>query len=158
VRLVVRDPSTGVVGSVLQRLEVPFPGEFRASTPILTERVEPAPTPDRPPQPALAAHRVFSPDGGLYCQYEVFGAATPGGAPPRVGASFELRKADGETLRTAPPTPIVPTAGGRLVRTVGASVEGLEEGAYELVIEVRDEVSGNSFVRHEPFTLTRYSR
>ncbi len=158
VRLVVRDPSTGVVGSVLQRLEVPFPGEFRASTPILTERVEPASTPDQPPQPALAAHRAFAAGGGLYCQYEVFGAATPGGVPPRVDASFELRKADGETVRKAPPTPIVPGAGGRLVRTVGASLEGLEEGAYELVIEVRDDVSGNTFVRHEPFVLARDGR
>jgi len=154
VRLVVRDPSTGVVGSVLQRLEVPYPGEFRASTPILTERVEPG-APGEPPQPALAAHRVFAPGGGLYCQYEVFGAATPGGSPARVEASFELRNADGETLRKAPPTPIVAGAGGRLVRTVGASLEGLEEGGYELVIEVRDEVSGNSFVRHEPFVVAK---
>ncbi len=69
-----------------------------------------------------------------------------------------LRKGDGETLRKADPTPIVPAADGRLVRTVGASLEGLEEGDYELVLEVRDEVSGNSFVRHEPFTLTRSSR
>jgi hypothetical protein len=154
VRLVVRDPSTGAVGSILQRLEVPFPGEFRLSTPILTERVEPG-APGEPPRPAIAAHRVFAPGGGLYCQYEVFGAATPGGSPPRVEASFELRNADGETLRKAAPTAIVPGADGRLVRTVGASLEGLEPGAYELVLEVRDEVSGNSFVRHEPFTLTR---
>jgi hypothetical protein len=154
VRLVVRDPSTGAVGSILQRLEVPFPGEFRVSTPILTDRVEPG-APGQPPRPAVAAHRVFAPGGGLYCQYEVFGAATPGGATPRVDASFELRRADGETLRKAPPTPIARGADGRLVRMVGASLEGLDEGAYELVIEVRDEVSGNSFVRHEPFTLAR---
>jgi VWFA-related protein len=157
VRLVVRDPSTGAVGSILHRLEVPFPGEFRASTPILTDRVEPG-APGEPPRPALAAHRAFTPGGGLYCQYEVFGAAKPGGSPPRVDASFELRTADGESVRKAAPTPIVPTADGRLVRTVGASLEGLREGDYELVLEVRDEVSGNSFVRHEPFTLTQYSR
>jgi VWFA-related protein len=157
VRVVVRDPSTGAVGSVLQRLEVPFPGEFRLSTPILTDRVEPG-APGEPPRPALAAHRVFAPGGGLYCQYEVFGAAAPGRAAPRVDASFELRKADGETVRRAPPTPIVPAADGRLVRTVGTSLDGLQEGDYELVLEVRDEVSGNSLVRHEPFVLARYSR
>jgi hypothetical protein len=39
------------------------------------------------------------------------------------------------------------------VRTVGASLEGLEAGAYELVLEVRDEVSGNRLVRREPFAL-----
>jgi hypothetical protein len=85
----------------------------------------------------------------------VFGAARPGGAAPRVDASFELRRADGETLRKAPPTPIAPGADGRLVRTVGTSLESFEEGAYELVLKVHDEVSGDSLVRQEPFVLAR---
>jgi VWFA-related protein len=153
-RLVVRDPASGAIGSLLQRLEVPFPGELRLSTPILTDRVETAVAPGQPPQPALAAHRVFSPGGGLYCQYEVFGAARPGGEAPRVYASFELRRSDGETLREAPPTPIAPGPDGRLVRTVGTSLDGLAEGDYELVLEVRDEVSGDHLVRHEPFALS----
>jgi len=156
-RLVVRDPATGAVGSILHRLEVPFPGEFRLSTPILTDRVEPAEA-GQPPRPALAAHRAFPPGGGLYCQYEVFGAARPGGAPPRVDASFELRRGDGETIRKAPPTPIALGADGRLVRTVGTSLEGLEEGAYELVIEVSDETTGDRFLRHEPFVIGGPSR
>jgi VWFA-related protein len=156
-RVVVRDPASGAIGSILQRLEVPFPGEFRVSTPVLTDRVEPA-GPGQPPRPALAAHRVFAPGGGLYCRYEVFGAARPGGAAPRVDASFELRGADGETLRKAPPTPIAPGADGRLVRTVGTSLEGLEEGGYELVLEVADEVSGQRLIRHEPFALAQDNR
>ena len=158
VRVVVRDPATGTIGSVVQRIEIPSPGEFRVSTPILTDRIEPAPTPEQPPRPALAAHRAFPARGGLYCQYEVFGAAQPGGAAPRVDASFELRRADGETLRKAPPTPIAVGADGRLVRTVGTSLEGLEEGVYELVIEVADGVSGDRLVRHEPFVLARDAR
>ncbi len=157
VRLVVRDPASGAIGSVLQRLEVPFPGELRVSTPILTDRVEPAAL-GQPPRPALAAHRVFAPGGGLYCQYEVFGAAQPGGAGPRVDAAFELRRSDGETVRKAASTPIAVGADGRLVRTVGASLEGLEEGAYELLLEVEDEVSGERLVRREPFALARDSR
>ena len=155
VRVVVRDLASGAIGSVLQRLEVPFPGELRLSTPILTDRVEAAADPGQPPRPALAAHRVFPPRGGLYCQYEVFGAARPGGAAPRVDASFELRRADGETLRKAPPTPIAVGADRRLVRMVGASLEGLEEGAYELVLEVSDEATGDRLVRHELFVLAR---
>jgi VWFA-related protein len=158
VRLVVRDPASGAIGSLLQRLEVPFPGEFRVSTPILTDRAEPAAVPGDPPRPALAAHRVFPAGGGLYCQYEVFGAARPGGEPSRVHAAFELRRSDGETLRKAPPTPIAVGADGRLVRMVGTSLEGLEEGAYELVLEVSDEARGDRLVRHEPFVLVRDGR
>jgi len=157
VRLVVRDPASGAIGSVLQRLEVPFPGELRLSTPILTDRAEPASAPG-PPRPALAAHRVFAAGGGLYCQYEVFGAARPGGAAPRVDAAFELRRSDGETVRKAPPSPIAVGTDGRLVRMVGTSLEGLPEGAYELVLEVADEVSGNRLVRHEPFALAGAAR
>jgi len=151
-RLVVRDPAGGAIGSLLQRLEIPFPGDFRLSTPILTDHVEPG-APGQPPRPALAAHRVFSPGGGLYCRYEVFGAARPGGAAPRVTASSELRRSDGQTVREASPTPIVPDRDGRVVRTVGMSLEGLPEGDYELLLEVSDEATDNRILRHEPFTL-----
>jgi hypothetical protein len=41
---------------------------------------------------------------------------------------------------------------------VGASLEALEAGAYELVLDVQDEVSGNRIVRREPFTFARDSR
>lgn len=156
-RLVVRDPATGALGSILHRLEVPFPGEFRLSTPIITDRVEPGEA-GQPPRPALAAHRLFPTGGGLYCQYEVFGAARPGGRAPRVEASFELRRGDGATVLESPPSAIVPGADGRLVRTVGTSLEGLEEGAYELVLEVADETTGERLVRHEPFVLARLDR
>ena len=102
---------------------------------------------------------MFPPGGGLYCQYEVFGAARPGGAAPRVDASFELRRADGETLRKAPPTPIAVGADGRLVRMVGASLRGSwRKAPDELVLEVADEVSGERLVRHEPFALARAGR
>jgi hypothetical protein len=158
VRVVLRDPLNGALGSVSQRVDIPLPGELRVSTPVLTDRVEPATAPGQAPRPALASHRVFAPGVGLYCQYEVFGAARPGGAASRVDGAFELRRSDGETVRKAPPTPIAPDATGRLVRTVGASLEGLEAGAYELVLEVRDEVSGNRLVRREPFALARDGR
>ena len=96
---------------------------------------------------------MFPARGGLYCQYEVFGAAAPGGAPPRVGAGFQMRSRDGDVVREAAATPIAPDPDGRLVRLVGASLEGLPEGAYELVIEVRDEATGEKVVRREAFAL-----
>jgi len=152
VRVVVRDPATGAIGSVAQRVEVPSPGEFRVSTPILTDRVEPATAPGDLPRPAIAAHRVFG-GGGLYCRFEVFGAARPGGTPPRVSSAFQLRSEDGAVVAEAPATPIAPDRDGYLVRMVGTSLEGLREGAYELVLDVRDEVTGRSVVHRDAFVL-----
>ena len=132
IRLVVRDPANGAIGSVVHRLEVPFPGELRVSTPVLTDLAVPGQGPGDRPQPAVAAHRVFPAAGGLYCQFEVFGAVRPGNAPPRVAAGFQVRSRDGSVVREAAPTPIAPGPDGRLVRLVGVSVEGLPEGPYEL--------------------------
>jgi hypothetical protein len=154
VRVVVRDPATGRIGSVVQRIEVPSASEFRVSTPILTDRIEPATARGQPPQPALAAHREFPSGGGLYCRYEVFGAARPGGTLPRVVASFQLRSPDTAVVQEAAATPIAPDSDGRLVRLVGVSLQGLPEGPYELVIKARDEATGEEAVRHEPFILS----
>ena len=153
VRLVVRDPASGAIGSVVQRLEIPFPGELRVSTPVLTDLALPGQGPGDRPQPAVAAHRVFPAEGGLYCQFEVFGAAHPGSGPARVAAGFQIRARDGSIVREAAATPIVPGPDGRLVRLVGVSVEGLPEGPYELVIEARDEAAGEKVVRREAFAL-----
>jgi VWFA-related protein len=153
VQLVVRDPASGAIGSIRQRLEIPFPGELRLSTPILTDRVVAGRGPGDRPRPALAAHRTFPARGGLYCQYEVFGAATPAGAGPRVSAGFEIRAEDGTVVREAAMTPIASDPNGRVVRLVGTSLEGLGRGSYELVIRVRDERTGERVVRRETFSL-----
>jgi hypothetical protein len=147
------DPATGTIGSVVQRIEVPSASEFRISTPILTDRIEPA-TARQLPQPALVAHRDFPAGGGLYCRYDVFGAARPGGTLPRVVAGFQLLSPDRVVVHEAAATPIAPDSDGRLVRLVGVSLEGLPEGPYELVIKARDEATGKEVVRHEPFILS----
>ena len=157
VRLVVRDPASGAIGSVSAADRGPVPRRVPALDPD-PHRSGRARRPG-PASPARArgAPRL-PPGGGLYCQYEVFGAARPGAEAPRVNAAFELRRGDGETLRKAPATPIAADAEGRLVRMVGTSLEGLEDGAYELVLEVEDEVSGERLVRREPFALARPGR
>jgi hypothetical protein len=38
---------------------------------------------------------------------------------------------------------------------VGMALDGMEAGGYELLLEIRDEVSGARLERHEPFTLAR---
>jgi hypothetical protein len=155
-RVVVRDPASGALGSVSQRFEVPPAGVLRLATPILTDHIEPAGTAPSHPRPALAVHRVFRPEGALYIQFEVLGAARTGGsALPRVSAGLALRTGDGRVVRQAPPTPITADPDGRVVRFVGLPLDGLQEGPYDLLLEVHDDVSGARLERHEPFTLAR---
>lgn len=152
-RVAVRDPATGAVGSVWQRFEVPTPGTLRLSTPIITDRVEPDTGGGGRPVPALAVHRVFPPHGGLYCQFQVFGAAlSPGQGPPQVAAGLQLTH-DGRVILDAQPTPIKPDADGRIVRMVGLKLEGMAEGEYDLRLRVQDQVSGSRVERVEPFRI-----
>jgi hypothetical protein len=153
-RIIVRDPATGAMGAVAQRIEVPRPGVLRISTPILSDQVVPPSSREGKPRAAVAAHRTFRPGGGLYCEYEVFGAARdPSGGAPRVSGGLEVRTAAGETARQATPTRIAADRDGRLVRLVGLDLAGLAAGDYEIVLGVRDEAGGATVERHEPFTI-----
>jgi len=155
VRVVVRDTTSGAVGAVSQRFEVPLPGHLRLSTPILTDRVAPAPSGQAPPRPALAVHRVFAPGGGLYVQFEIFGAARdPRQHVPRVSAGLEFWSGS-RLVRKIEPTPVAADPDGRVVRQVGISLEGMDEGPYDLVLDVRDEVSGTGLKHREAFALAR---
>jgi VWFA-related protein len=156
VRVAVRDVVSGAVGSVSQRLEIPLPGVLRLSTPVLTDQVEPATEPSGKPRLALAAHRVFRIRGGLYIQFEVLGAAraaAPGG--PRVAAGLELWAQGKRLALKADPTPIAPDPDGRVVRQMGIDLSLMEEGPYDLVLDVKDEVSGARLKHRESFTLVR---
>ena len=151
VRVVVHEPVSGAIGSVSQRFEVPPPSPLRLSTPIVTNRL--APGGGERPRPALAVHRVFPPAGSLYCEFEVFRAASASGA--RVLAGFSVFGREGRLVRRAEPTAIAPDGDGRLVRTIGMTVDGWEEGAYDLVLDVRDEAGGANLAHRETFTLAR---
>jgi VWFA-related protein len=154
-RVVIRDRSTGKLGAVTQRFEVPFPGDLRLSTPILTDRLVPGSGESRP-RPALAAHRTFLPEGGLYCQFEVFGATPdPRTGAPRVAAGLEIKMRSGRLVQSAEATPINPDGEGRLVRLVGMGLDGMAEGPYEFVLSVHDQVTGARLEERQPFTITR---
>jgi hypothetical protein len=151
--MVVRDQTSGVMGSVSQRVEVPLPGSLRLATPILTDAVERPAVGGGRPRPALAAHRTFRPAGQLFCEFEVLGAARSPGDLPRVAAGLELRRADGRLVRQAPLTPVAADPDGRVVRLVGIGLDGMSEGPYDLMLVVRDEASGARIERHEAFSL-----
>ena len=142
------------MGAVTHRFEVPSLEALRLTTPILTDRVERGKGGDDHPRAALAIHRVFRPRGLLYCEFEVLGAAAdPVLHAPRVTAGVEVRTADGSIVRQGEPTPIATDLRGRLVRLIGIGMDGLSEGDYNLVLGVRDDVSGTRIERQEPFAL-----
>jgi 5-hydroxyisourate hydrolase-like protein (transthyretin family) len=86
----------------------------------------------------------------------VFGASRDAGVgKPRVTAGLELFAPDGHLVRKLDPTPVVVDADGRVVRQVGISVEGMNEGLYDLVLDVRDEVKGAGLKHREAFMLAR---
>jgi VWFA-related protein len=150
-RVVVRDASSGALGSATQRFEVPG-RVFYVTTPVLTDEVE-RPDDASRPRPVLTARRIFRPEGRLYCQFEVFGAAGQAGGVPRVAAGLAVRDGAGRVVFQAPLTPIAPDADGRVVRLVGLPLEGLAHGSYELDLDVQDEESGAWIERREPFVL-----
>ena len=153
-RLIVHDPATNTMGAVVQRFEVPPAGILRLSTPILSDQVIRPPTPGGKPRAAVAAHRAFRPGGGLYCEFEVFGAARESSdGQPRVSSGLAVRSAAGETVREAAPTRIAADRDGRVARLAGLDLAGLPEGTYELVLAVHDEVGGATVERREPFTI-----
>jgi VWFA-related protein len=151
VRLLVEDTATGRIGTVWHTFEVPDPRSFRMSTPILTAELE---DPDGQRKPKVALARTFRTGTTLYCQYSVYGANPDGKhdwAPHALGA-WTLRRGD-EIVRESPPTLIQPGGDGRLTRTLGISLQGAPSGEYALILSVKDEKSGETLTRTEPFTV-----
>ena len=154
VKVLVRDVATGRAGAVTQRLIVPALDQPYLSTPILTDRIE---TPrGGPPRLVPLAHRRFRPEGPLYCTYEVFGMTdTEGRATTQVAGSHTLQTEDGRVISTSRPTRIAVDLGGRVVRMLALPLDGLDEGGYQLTVEVVDQASGRTLVTREAFVLER---
>jgi VWFA-related protein len=148
-RVVVRDPSTERLGSVLHTFEVPVAAGLRVSSPVLSNRLERS----RVPRAQMRLDRRYKPSDALYCQYQVFGAApdvaTHG---PRVSGSYAILR-DGQPLQEGPATPIEPTNDGTLQRLMGIGLADFQPGDYTLVLRVTDQVSGDSREVREPFSV-----
>jgi len=156
-RIVMRDEFLGRLGALTLRFEVPPAHGLRLSTPVLTNRASPAGE-GGPSRPVLVAHREFAPEGRLYCQFEVFGAAAQSGTAPLVEASYELRRRRGDVVRRGEPSLVSPTADGRLVRLLALAVDGMAPGDYELVLRVEDKATGESREQVEALQFTPRSR
>lgn len=151
-RIVVRDRNSGRVGSVTHAFEVAAPGQFRISTPLLSDSLHQSE--GGGPHPVTVLRRGFRGDGVLYCEYQVYGAARENGdGPPRVTAGFEIRRADGATVMRVDPTPMRPSSLGKLSRIVVAPLRGAAPGDYLLVLQLKDEVAGQTLESREPFAV-----
>jgi VWFA-related protein len=153
-KAVVRDGHDRKLGTVAHEFEVPDLGEWRVSTPVLSDRLQ-SRSEDASPAPAVLARRRFPAGGALFCQFDVYGA-TKGlvTGMPRVSAGYDLLRADGTAVRHGELTAIRPTSLGYVSRLWAMGLGDVEPGDYELVITVRDEIADQVKEIREPFTVT----
>jgi VWFA-related protein len=153
-KIVVRDQNGARVGTVTHEFEVPDLGAWRVSTLVLTDSIVPRAPGEPPTRPVILARRSFKPEGMIYGQFEVFGAAKDKTTLlPRVGSGYVLRAKDGTEVMRAPATTINPTPQGGVTRLFGFRVDDLKPGEYDLVLTVRDEVSSLAKEIRETFWI-----
>jgi VWFA-related protein len=146
--LVVRDKSSGRVGSVRDEFEVPALPGLRVTSPILTDTQRgPA---GAPPVPIPIARRKFPPGTRLFCTFAVEGAGR-GDEGPRVAVTYEVRRSVGTVVTRAGPTPLVPDGEGALSSRFALTLN--RPGTYEMHITARDERSGEEATAVEAFIV-----
>jgi hypothetical protein len=154
-RLVVE--SGGRVGSVTVDFDVPGFTEERLSTPILSDQLlSPAALGSgggtaRRVMPVV--RRSFPATSTLHGWIELYGAARDTGAgEPKATASFAARSADGREWASGTPT-AMSLETGTPTRLVSIPLSEAPEGESELILTVRDEVSGRTLEAREPFRV-----
>ena len=154
-RLVVE--SGGRVGSVTVDFDVPDFTEERLSTPILSDQLA---SPGELGVAGGAARRVmpvvrrgFPVTSTLHAWIEVYGVARETEtSQPTATAAFTARSADGREWASGTATAMSLETGAP-TRLVSIPLSAAPEGESELVLTVRDEVSGRTFEAREPFRV-----
>jgi hypothetical protein len=148
-RLVVE--SGGRAGSVTVDFEVPAFTEERLSTPVLSDRLVAGAAGG--PRVMPVVRRAFPGSGTLHAWVELIGAAVDEDrGQPRATASFVARSLGGETWASGPATPMA-LEDDRPTRLVSVPLAGAPGGENEIVLTVRDEVSGRTFEAREVFRV-----
>jgi hypothetical protein len=154
-KLVVRDHNSRRVGSVFHNFEVPDLAALRISSPVLSDTLMPEPSPEGAPVPRLLARRDFPVTGTLYCQIEVYGAAKDKDTGlPNVTQGYTILKTDGTKVKSLPPLLIRPNPKKEVTRLFGFALDELGPGDYDMIISVKDEVSGQTREQREAFRVT----
>lgn len=154
-KLVARDKTSGKVGTIIHYFEVPELTQFRTSSLVLTDTLQPQREGSGERQtPAVVARRSFKPGGVLYCQFEVFGAEKDKkSGMPKVSAGYVIQTKEGQVVTGVAPTVIQPTSLGKLSRMVGSRLEGVAPGEYEWILNLKDDLNGKVLQIREPFTV-----
>jgi hypothetical protein len=154
-RLLVRDQASGLMGTVRHEFEVPAQDAFRISTPVLTDTFQPG-AQGQGPRPVPVARRTFRPGARLGCTFEVYGAAPDAArGGPRLSLAYELRRADGTVVASAPERPLASASLGQVAPLFVLPLPADAAGDHELVLKLRDEVSTRGLEISEPFTVAR---
>jgi VWFA-related protein len=149
-RFYVRDEGGQRVGTVRHEFEVPAPGAFRVSTPILTDVLQQGE--GAAPRPIPLARRHFPAGSTLYYVFEVFGAQT-GADGPRVMTGYRVESIGGDVIGTQAPVPLPPGPGGSLSQMYALNTTGLAPGDYLIVLEINDQVAGRTLEVLDPFQV-----
>jgi len=153
-KIVVRDKTSGRMGTVIHDFEVPDLQPFRVSTPVLSDVREQAPDGTPGDRLAILARREFPQGGSLFCQVDAYRAVKEEmSGMPRVSMAWEVRRSDGTLVTRDPASLITPTPEGAVSRFIGLSLESASPGEYALLMRVRDEFSGETRVLREPFRV-----
>ncbi len=156
-KMVVREKSTGRIGTLVHEFEVPDPSVFRISTPLISDSLQPPKEGENQAvkRPVMLARRNFEQGGTVFCSLDVYGAQKdPKTGMPQVAMGYVVKRmADGSTVMRLDPTPIRPTSLGRLSRIIGFPLEKEGPGEYELVLQIQDALSGRAIEQREPFTV-----
>jgi len=72
---------------------------------------------------------------------------------PRVSSGYTVRTSDGRLVARGPAATIRPASDRRLSRIGVVSLEGMAAGQYELLLDVRDDVTGRTLEVPEPFAV-----
>jgi len=148
-RVVIRDPGTERLGSVLHTFEVPKATGLRLSSPILSDKLEKS----RVPRARLRLDRRYWRSDALYCEYRVLGATPdPATHQPRVTGSYAIFRGD-QSIQGGPASAIEPTDDGEVRRLIGFGLAEFKGGDYTLVLRVTDQVSGEAREVREPFSV-----
>jgi VWFA-related protein len=151
-KLIAREKNGGHIGSVTHEFEVPDPGAFRLSSPIVTDTFQKQPG-QAPSQPLMVARRTFAVGGFLGCQYAAYGAKpADSDGQPHVSAGYRLLGPNGAVVREVPATRIT-AAAGNVTRLIGFPLAGFAPGEYRLVLTAKDEVADRSVEVVEPFEV-----
>jgi VWFA-related protein len=152
--VLLRDRTTGAIGSVRHEFEVPGPNQFSITTPIVTDIVQPGNAAGEPPRPVPIARRTFKAGTRIAAAFDVLGAADAGPDGSKVSVAHTLRRADGTSIVASQPQALTSNASGQFAVAIGLALPSGALGEHELTISVRDEVAGRLIEHVEPLIIT----